>query len=172
MSKDQVGHVSPLHKVYKMDEVEGLADQNLEYEKIKELFEDKDSKIFDTILLNGPIEIVKNKLNLLRDQGTDVHSVYRSFLYLFSIDQTINFIEFIDWCAASYSTSKKVIMDTSRSKVLFPVSPLVIKNTFSIPEEFNDKYKEYNEEIIVHCFREVAAEKKEELFKACFKPDT
>ena len=108
----------------------------------------------------------------LRYQGNDVNGVCRSFLYLFSIDQTINFIEFIDWCAASYSTSKKVIMDTSRSKVLFPVSPLIIKNTFSIPGEFNDKYKEHNEESIFHCFREAAMEKKEEFFKAYFKPDT
>ena len=30
--KDQVGHVSPLHNVDKMAEVEGLADQNLEYQ--------------------------------------------------------------------------------------------------------------------------------------------
>ena len=67
MSKDQVGHVSPLHKVYNMDEVEGLADQNLEYQKIEKLFEDRDSDIFDTILLNGPIKTMKKKLKLLRD---------------------------------------------------------------------------------------------------------
>ena len=66
MSKDQVGHVSPLHKVYKMVEVEGLSDQNLEYEKIEELFEDRYYEIFDTIILNGPIGTVKDKLNLLR----------------------------------------------------------------------------------------------------------
>ena len=45
-----------------MDEVEEVESMNLEYQNIKDLFEDKDSEIFDTILLNGPIEAVKNKL--------------------------------------------------------------------------------------------------------------
>ena len=39
-----------------MAQVEELEALNLEYPKSKELFEDKDSKIFNTILLNGPIE--------------------------------------------------------------------------------------------------------------------
>ena len=38
-----------------MDGVEELEALSLEYHKIEELFEDKDSKIFDTIPLNGPI---------------------------------------------------------------------------------------------------------------------
>ena len=62
-----------------MAEVEGLADQNLEYDKIEEFFEDRDFDIFDTILLNGPIETVNNKIKFIRDQGTDMHNVYRSF---------------------------------------------------------------------------------------------
>ena len=45
-----------------MDEVEVVEAVNLEYHNIKELSEDKDLEIFDTILLNGPIEAVKNKL--------------------------------------------------------------------------------------------------------------
>ena len=52
-----------------MDEVEEVESLNLEYQNIKDLFEDKDSEIFDTILLNGPIEAVKNKLNFLRTRG-------------------------------------------------------------------------------------------------------
>ena len=35
LSKDKVGHVSTLHNVYNMTEVEGLADQNLEYQNIE-----------------------------------------------------------------------------------------------------------------------------------------
>ena len=50
-----------------MDDVEGLDDQNLEYHKIKELFEDIDSDLFDIILLNGPIETIKRKLKLRGD---------------------------------------------------------------------------------------------------------
>ena len=83
MSKDQVGHISPLHKVYKMDEVEGLADQNLEYEKIKEFFEDKDSNIFDTFLLNAPIEIVKTNWSYLGTKEL-MYTVSIGHFYTFS----------------------------------------------------------------------------------------
>ena len=53
-----------------MVEVEEVEVQNLEYQRIKEAFEDKDSDFFDTILLNGTIESIKPKLKLLKDQGT------------------------------------------------------------------------------------------------------
>ena len=42
-----------------MAQVENVAAQNLEYHKVEELFEDRDPDVFDTILLNGPIDIVK-----------------------------------------------------------------------------------------------------------------
>ena len=63
-------------------------------------------------------------------------------------------------------------MDISRSKILFPASPLIIKNTFSVPEELSQKYREYSEERVVQNFTEADVEKKEEFFKTCFKPDT
>ena len=48
-----------LLKLYKMAQVENVEAQNLEYQKVEELFEDIDVEVFDTILLNGPIAIVK-----------------------------------------------------------------------------------------------------------------
>ena len=42
-----------------MAEVDDIEALNLEYQKIKELFEDKDLEIFDTIILNWPIEAIK-----------------------------------------------------------------------------------------------------------------
>ena len=71
-----------------MDEMEDLEVQNLEYQKIKEFFEDKDSEIFDTILLNETIETTKNMLKILKDHGIDTHGVFSSYFYYFSIDQT------------------------------------------------------------------------------------
>ena len=61
-----------------MAQVENVEAQSLEYQKVEELFEDRDVDFFDTILLNGPIDIVKQKLKLLKDQGTDIHNVYQS----------------------------------------------------------------------------------------------
>ena len=131
-----------------MTQVEEVESLNLEYQKIEELFEDKDAEVFDTILLNGPIDSVKQKLKLLKDQGTDIHNVHQSYFHYFTTDQTLNCLEFIDWCAINYSSSERLIMDTTISKILCPISPLVVRNTLSVPAEFNQNSKEYNEESI------------------------
>ena len=63
----------------------------------------------------------KNKLKILKDQGSDTHGVFRSFFYFFSIDQTPNFPEFVKWCANNYSAAQEVIMDKPKSRILFPI---------------------------------------------------
>ena len=50
-------------QVYNMVEVEELEVHILEYQKIEELFGDRVSEVFDTILLNGPVETIKTNLN-------------------------------------------------------------------------------------------------------------
>ena len=79
-----------------MVEVEEVEALNLYYHNIEELFEDKYSEIFDTILLNGPIEDLKNKLKLLKDQGIEIHSVYKSYFHYFSTDQTLSSPKFFN----------------------------------------------------------------------------
>ena len=49
-----------------------------EYQKIEEVFEDKDCEIFDTILSINLIDLLKNKLRVVKDQGIDVHGVFPS----------------------------------------------------------------------------------------------
>ena len=51
-------------------------------------------------------------------------------------------------------------MDKTKSKILCPVIPLIIRNTLSVPIEFSQKYKEYNEESIVQYFKESTNEQK------------
>ena len=114
LSRDQVGPCFYSKQVYNVAKVEELEVQNLEYQKNEELYDDKDSEVFDTILLNGPIEFINKKIKILKDTGTDVHGIYRSYFHHFSIDQTLSFHEFVDWCHTSYSSSKRVIMDTSK----------------------------------------------------------
>ena len=75
-------------------------------QKVDESFKDKIAEVFDTILLNETIETAKNKLKILKDQGSDTHGVFRSFFYFFSIDQTPNFPEFVEWCANNYSAAQ------------------------------------------------------------------
>ena len=153
-----------------MAQVENVEAQNLEYQKVEELFEDRDAEVFDTILLNRPVATIKQKLKMIKDQGTDIHNVYQSYIHLFTTNQTLNCPEFVECCALNCSDSKRVIMDTTNSKIIFPVSSLVIRKSFSVPTKFDPKSREYNEESIVQCFRESVIEKKHEVFKKCFKP--
>ena len=62
-------------------------------------------------------------------------------------------------------------MDTTSSKILCLVNPLVIRNTLLVPTKFINNSKEYNEESKVQYFRESTVEKKQYFFKICFKPD-
>ena len=99
-----------------MDEIEvvEVADSEelgVSYKKPEESFEDKNVEVLDTILLNEKIETAKNKLKILKDQGSDTHGVFRSLFYLFSIDQTPNCPEFVEWCANNYSAAQEVVMD-------------------------------------------------------------
>ena len=47
--------------------MENIETQGLEYQKVEELLDDRNDDFFDLVLLNGPIEALKQKLNLLRD---------------------------------------------------------------------------------------------------------
>ena len=52
-----------------------------------------------------------------------------------------------------------------------PISPLAIRKTLSVPEDFTLKYRDYKEEYIIQCFREYLLENKKYFFNKCFKPD-
>ena len=79
-----------------MDSVEGVESQALEYQKIEEVFEDKDCEVFDTLLSYGSVYQLKSKLKLLKNQRTDVHGVYRYSFQFLCIEQTLGFPKFID----------------------------------------------------------------------------
>ena len=108
---------------------------------------------------------------MLKDQGTDIHNLYQCYFHFFSTDQTLNYPEFVDWCADNYSLSKRLIMYVTSSKIPCPVNSLVIIKSLLVPDEFTLKSKDYNEESIIQCFSESVVEKKREFLKKCFKLD-
>ena len=61
-------------------------------------------------------------------------------------------------------------MDAAKSKILCPINPLFIRNTFSIPVKFSQVSKDFNEESIIHYFRGSTVEQKRDFFNICFKP--
>ena len=50
-----------------MAQFDSMEVQDLEYHKVEEDFKDRDVKVFDIILLNGPIGEVKEKPILLKE---------------------------------------------------------------------------------------------------------
>ena len=94
------------------------------------MFEDRDVDVFYSILLNGPIDIVKKKLKLLKDQGTDIHNIYQSYFHFFTTDQTLKFPKFVDWCDDNYSLSERVIMDITKSEILCSTCPCSLEKPY------------------------------------------
>ena len=76
--------------------MENIETHGLEYQKVEELLDHRNADVFYPVLLNGHIEAMKHKLNLIRDQGMDLHNIYHSFFHLFSTEQTPGFLEFVD----------------------------------------------------------------------------
>ena len=109
-----------------MAETEDSESQNLEFQEPREALTDKDTEVFDTIILNDSIEATWSKLKYLQLQGIDTHGVFRSFFFYFSIEKNPSCPEFIDWCMSNYSPSEGVIMDASRSRMMCPINSLNI----------------------------------------------
>ena len=79
----------------KMAQYESIEVQNLECLKVEESFKNRYVKVFDTLLLHGPIIDVKENMRLLSDQGTDIHNLHQYYFHLFATEQTPSFPEFI-----------------------------------------------------------------------------
>ena len=56
--------------------MKNIETRGLEYQNVEEMLDDRNADVFDPILLNGPIEAIKQMLNFLRDQGMDLHNIY------------------------------------------------------------------------------------------------
>ena len=120
-------------------------------QKVEEIFKDKNVEVFDTILLNETIEMAKNKLKIIKAEGSDTHGVFRSF-YFFPVDQTPNCTEFVEWCANNYSAAEEVIINKPKSRIIFPIHASVICKTLSILDDFVHLSQEYKEENIIQFF--------------------
>ena len=63
-------------------------------------------------------------------------------------------------------------MNKSKSKILCPIRASVIRKTLDIPDTFVDLSQDYQEEEIIHYFREYTDESKEAFLKNYSKPDS
>ena len=79
--QSQVGQVpfqpSITHSVlFEMESGWEIETENLEFQKLEDVFKDRDGGIFDTIISFGPIHQLKTKLDAFKDQGTYLHNVF------------------------------------------------------------------------------------------------
>ena len=123
-----------------MDEIEvvEVADNEelgVSYQRDEKSFEDKNAEIYDTILMNERIE-TRISWKFFKEKGSDTHGVFKSFFYFFSVDQTPNCPEFVEWCVNNYSEAKGVIMNKPKSRILCPIHGSVIHKALSVPHDF------------------------------------
>ena len=141
-------------------------------QKGEESFKDKNVEVLDTIFLNETIETAKNKLKILKDQGSDTHGVFKYLFYFFSVGQTPNCPEFVKWCVNNYPATEEVVIEKPKSRIIFPINASIICKALFVPDDFVRLSQEYKEENIIHFFQDSAAESKEAFLKSCSKPDS
>ena len=67
-------------------------------ENTEEHLLDANSDVFDTILMGETIETTRGKLEDRKNRGMDTCSVFKSFFHFFSVNQTPQCPEFVEWC--------------------------------------------------------------------------
>ena len=102
----------------------------------EEILMDENAEIFDIILVWETIEATRGKLEVRKNQGSDTYGVFKSFFHFFSIDQTPHCPEFVEWCADNFSATEGVIMNRSKSKILYSFQAPVVHKTLHVPYEF------------------------------------
>ena len=76
----------------------------------EEVVVDRERNVLDPILSVCSVSVSKENLWQHNSQGNDILNFCSSFLYYFSIEQTLPFPEFVEWCENNYSSSERVIM--------------------------------------------------------------
>ena len=62
-------------------------------------------------------------------------------------------------------------MDSTRSKILFPINSLVIRELFEVPLSFTLNQEYFIEENLIEQFRHVVEEEKQVFYSKNCKPD-
>ena len=96
----------------------------------------------------GSVSVIKEKLWRYNSQGNDILNACKLFLYHFSIEQTLHFLEFIEWCAINYSSSERVIVSRSTSRILCRIDAKAIREILNFPDNYPNSRESVNESIL------------------------
>ena len=119
---------------------------------------DRDKNVYDPVLSVKNVSVSKERLWQYNLQGNDVLSVYKSFSYYFTIEQTLPFPEFVEWCSSGNSPSKRVIMSHSTSKILCNIDAKTIRGVLNLPDSFPDNCESMNESVLVEIYKSCKTE--------------
>ena len=101
----------------------------------------------------GNVLVIKERLWQYNSQGNDILNACKSFLYYFSIEQTLPFPEFAEWCASNYLSSKRVIVSRSTSRILCRIDAKVICGFLNLPDNYPDSGESVNESVLAEVYR-------------------
>ena len=135
----------------------------------EEFLVDRHRGICDPFLSTGSVSGSKEKLWSYFSQGNDVLNVCKSFLYHFSLDKTLHFPEFAEWCAVNYSPSQRIIVSRSASKILCKIDASVVRENLSLPESYPVNRESINESVLAEFFKNCESESRCQFLSSILK---
>ena len=142
-----------------MDKEKGLEGLNQILDEREEFLLDRDRGIYDPFLSVGIVSVIKEWLWRYNSQGNDILNAYKSFLYYFAIEQTLHFPEFTEWCAVNYSSSKRVIVSRSTSRILCRIDAKATCGFLNLPDNYPDSHESVNESVLAEVYENNFPEK-------------
>ena len=146
------------HRFSIMEKEKGLEGLNQVLDEREEFLVDRDRGVYDPFLSSGNVSFIKERLWWYNSQGNDILNSYKSFLYYFSIEQTLPFPEFVEWCASNYSSSERVIVSRSMSKILCRIDEKAIHGFLNLLDNYPDSGESVNESILAEVYRSCKTE--------------
>ena len=74
-------------------------------------------------------------------------------MYHFVVEQTLHFPEFAEWCAVNYSSSERVIVIHSMSRILCKIDAKAIRENLNLPDNYPDSRESVNESVLAEVYR-------------------
>ena len=136
-----------------MEKEKGLESLNRFLDEREEFLVDRDRAVYDPLLSKGNVSVIKERLWLYNSQGNDILNACKSFLYYFAIEQTLPFPEFTEWCTSNYSSSERVILSRSTSKILCRIDAKAIHGFLNLPDNYPDSGESVNESVLAEVYR-------------------
>ena len=74
-------------------------------------------------------------------------------MYHFTIEQTLHFPEFVEWCAVNYSSSERIIVSRSTSRTLCQIDAKAIREILNLPNNYPDSRESVNKSVLTEVYR-------------------